>query len=295
MKAVVLELRDGAAAVLREDGVFATTTQPCQVGDTIELAAEILPFPQRRTRWLRSAVAAVLALVILGGSYTYTAAMACSYVSLDLNGSSMEFSINRLGRVISVQGLNEGGEELAGSLDVRNKKVDDALDAAMEQLEGYIQEDGVLIAGVTSTSAERGEELSRTVERSVARSGREDIRLYTLEASEYERSQAREQRMSSGRYVYENRAINPAEGTERMPGNGPGASLYVIEAAKAEEEARERAKAEAEAAEAAARKAKAEAARDKGITNVVFDRGGYIYHGRVAALAEGAREGGLEF
>ena len=39
----------------------------------------------------------------------------------------------------------------------------------------------------------------------------------------------------------------------------------------------------------------AERAKAKGIENVVFDRGGYLYHGRVAALAEGAREGGLEF
>ena len=39
----------------------------------------------------------------------------------------------------------------------------------------------------------------------------------------------------------------------------------------------------------------AERAKAKGIEQVVFDRGGYIFHGRVAALAEGAREGGLDF
>jgi large subunit ribosomal protein L18 len=39
----------------------------------------------------------------------------------------------------------------------------------------------------------------------------------------------------------------------------------------------------------------AEKAKEKGLTRIRFDRGGYIYHGRVKALAEGAREGGLEF
>jgi large subunit ribosomal protein L18 len=39
----------------------------------------------------------------------------------------------------------------------------------------------------------------------------------------------------------------------------------------------------------------AERAREKGIKKVVFDRGGYLYHGRVKALADAAREAGLEF
>jgi large subunit ribosomal protein L18 len=42
-------------------------------------------------------------------------------------------------------------------------------------------------------------------------------------------------------------------------------------------------------------RALAEIAKEKGVAAVVFDRNGYLYHGRVAALAQGARDGGLEF
>lgn len=45
----------------------------------------------------------------------------------------------------------------------------------------------------------------------------------------------------------------------------------------------------------AAGKLLAERAREEGVRSVIFDRGGYQYHGRVQAFAEGAREGGLEF
>ena len=39
----------------------------------------------------------------------------------------------------------------------------------------------------------------------------------------------------------------------------------------------------------------AQRAKEQGVKQVVFDRGGYAYHGRIAALAEGAREAGLDF
>ena len=49
------------------------------------------------------------------------------------------------------------------------------------------------------------------------------------------------------------------------------------------------------AAAKAVGKAIAERAKEKGIDKIVFDRGGYIYHGRVKALADAAREAGLKF
>ncbi len=49
------------------------------------------------------------------------------------------------------------------------------------------------------------------------------------------------------------------------------------------------------AASKAVGKRVAEMAKEKGILRVCFDRGGYLYHGRVKAVAEGAREGGLNF
>jgi large subunit ribosomal protein L18 len=72
--------------------------------------------------------------------------------------------------------------------------------------------------------------------------------------------------------------------------------LTLVSASSMEKENREKLKtgANTEAAKVVG-KLLAERAKEKGIAEVVFDRGAYMYHGRVKALAEGAREGGLQF
>ena len=74
------------------------------------------------------------------------------------------------------------------------------------------------------------------------------------------------------------------------------AGRTVASASSLEKDMRDQLKTGADVAAASAvGKRVAERAREAGVTQVVFDRSGYLYHGRVRALADGAREGGLEF
>ena len=72
-------------------------------------------------------------------------------------------------------------------------------------------------------------------------------------------------------------------------------SASTAEGSKAEGKKQERPSGGNVASAKAVGKAIAERAKAKGVTKVVFDRGGYIYHGRVKALADAAREAGLRF
>jgi large subunit ribosomal protein L18 len=72
------------------------------------------------------------------------------------------------------------------------------------------------------------------------------------------------------------------------------ANGVTLAAASTAEKGTTAAGASVEAASEVGRKV-AERAKEKGLTEVVFDRGGYIFHGRVKALADAAREGGLNF
>ncbi|MGQ0590567.1 MAG: 50S ribosomal protein L18 [Sphingosinicella sp.] len=85
----------------------------------------------------------------------------------------------------------------------------------------------------------------------------------------------------SGRHIYV-QVINDADGRT------------VASASTLEKEARAKTGATVAAAQEVGRKI-AERAKAAGVTRVVFDRGGFLFHGRVKALADAAREGGLEF
>ena len=85
----------------------------------------------------------------------------------------------------------------------------------------------------------------------------------------------------SGRHIYA-QIINDAEGRT------------LAAASTLEKEARGKAGATVAGAQEVGRRI-AERAKAAGITQVIFDRGGFLFHGRVKALAEAAREGGLEF
>ena len=149
MKAVVLEIRDGEAAVLREDGVVVRVRRQCEVGDTIELAEEKKILSLRSFRTL--AAAACLAVVLTtSGVYGYTTALACTYVSVDVAGEnadeaeyssagSVEYALNRRNRVIGVKALDASGEAAAEELmrrGVKGMTLGEALDLTGEVLQG---------------------------------------------------------------------------------------------------------------------------------------------------------------
>ena len=201
MKAMILERRGEEAALLCEDGTFVRRRVSGEVGETVELAAETVLFPmKRRSRWLRGAVAAVLALTVTGGTLGYMGGTASAYVSLEVEDSAIELTVNHFGRVISVDAVSEDAEELAQNLsrEVKHRTVEDALDHTMNRLrdEGILKDetDGV-IAGVASDNGARKAKLAESVEQAAA-----GHPLVVTESSRAEREQAREQHISIGKF-----------------------------------------------------------------------------------------------
>ena len=204
MKAIILERRGDEAAVLCEDGTFLNRRVSGEVGETVELSSEVVAFPtKKKTRWARSAVAAALALSVTGGTLGYMGGTASAYVSLDVEESSIELTVNHFGRVIAVDAVSGDADELAESLsaEVKHQTVERALNHTMLRLrdEGYLDdENDTVIAGVTADNTKRAAKLTQTVESAAA-----GHTVYVTESSRAEREQAKEQKISAGRFGIE--------------------------------------------------------------------------------------------
>jgi len=216
MKALVLEIKNGKAAVLREDGIVVTVSQPCEVGETIELSERTVVRTGRgRGRFFRAAVAAILALCIAGGGFGYMSASASSYVSIDAGEASVEVAVNHFGRVIDVTALDEASSELASELrtELKNCRFEDAAPRMMDRIEerGFMEghPGEPILAGIVAGSERQREMINAGLRGSFPGEDRPDLPpLIMMEMGRGEREEALDNKQSPGRFMYDRRPPN---------------------------------------------------------------------------------------
>lgn len=169
MKAVVVEIKDNKAAVLSDDGrVIAISNNAYVVGQVIELKHSHLSL----IRKLAVYGAAASAVVVLSlGSWAY--ASPYTYVSVDVN-PSIEYSVNRFDRVLSIRGVNDDGEEIIEKIDFKELKfqtIEKAVLATVDQITaaGYFTDDmeGGIVITTASEDDAKAEDLAASLQQAV--------------------------------------------------------------------------------------------------------------------------------
>ena len=214
MKAIVLEIKEDWAAVLTDEGEFRKLRdRGWEVGqqlseaemsgaETAELSGEgELPSFAKAVKghiWkkqLRTAIAAALVVAVLGaGGWTYTGVYAAdSTVTVDVEDTSVEYTLNRHGEVISLRGLNEGGEEyvaaVGGEKPEKRRPLEDALEEMMESLksEGKIgdykteDDEDYMVVGISSRNEKRGAAIRERIENAPIGYDEDRMKLFLLE------------------------------------------------------------------------------------------------------------------
>ncbi|MBO6301482.1 MAG: hypothetical protein J6N15_03485 [Ruminiclostridium sp.] len=200
MKAVILERKGGEAAVLAENGTFMKVRHSGEVGEEIEIAAPV-PMMWIKQRWVKGLAAAAIVLAVAGGAYHYSAVSVSAYVSVSTGGDHVEFSLNRLGRVVSVTALGDNSQAVESIKNsTHGMRIEEAVPAALAILEedGKLseQEDPVVV-GITADSEIRSESLENAIMNSV------DVPVRTVIVSDEERRQSHSNEQNSTIYVFE--------------------------------------------------------------------------------------------
>ena len=209
MKAVVLEIRNGEAAVLCEDGqVVKIRKKTYRVGDTIEYTADMeitghkIVSLQNMRKYGAAAAAAALVFAATG-VYSYQTAFACSYVSLDVN-PSIEYTLNRRNCVIGVTALNTDAESVVEKLKndgIRKRPLAEALEKTTEilQEQGYLagDEEQYILIGVSSDRKQNAEDLKNAAQSAFAD---QDVHVFVEESSIADHKNAKTLGISAGEY-----------------------------------------------------------------------------------------------
>lgn len=151
MKVVIVEIKNGFAAVLSDDGIITKVkNKNYEIGQVITMKQQKVHITKKLAITAASAAALFLASSI--GVWAYTSPY--SYVSLDVN-PSIEYTVNRFDLVIDVKAVNDDGEELLGQINLNNlnnKTIHDAIAATINEIadNGYF--DGTAYGPVTEVT-----------------------------------------------------------------------------------------------------------------------------------------------
>jgi len=190
MKSVVVEIKAGYAAVLSEDGCISKIKNKNYIiGQVIEMKSS--KFKNINKLVMCSALTAMIA--IAGGITLWAYKTPYSYVSLDVN-PSIEYSLNRFDKVISITAVNNDGQEILNKLELdklENENIEDVIAETVNQIskDGYFDnsidndiEGGIIIATsgeYLDKSDKLAEKLQKSLENEIEEIG-EDIKLETI-------------------------------------------------------------------------------------------------------------------
>lgn len=203
MKAVIVEIRGETAAALGRDGtVFKVKNRAYAVGQTIDVRRGVRSL--RRQIAVLAAAAAAVFLIVGAGIFTY--ASPYSMVSLDVN-PSLQYTLNRLGLVLSVEAVNGDGDEILAEVGtLSNRSIEDAIVITVRQIteDGYFDGDepgGIVIAASSRDEGEarRLAENVRETAISVTRESEKDVVVAALTVNQDQVEQAKELGVSPGK------------------------------------------------------------------------------------------------
>ena len=184
MKAVIVDMKNGFVSVFTDDGcVVKMKNNNYEIGQVIQIASP----DSRVVKKITVFVASAAAVFVLGiGTWAY--ASPYYYVSLDVN-PSIEYTVNRFDRVLSIKAVNDDGDEILEEVkleNLKNKTIRDALTNTVEQITeaGYFEgSEGGIVITTSAKNKVKAEDLAQDLEQAVEEAITESGNIVEVESS----------------------------------------------------------------------------------------------------------------